>query len=53
MGAHRLPFLFQASVLQLTKAIDQRLVLLRRTNADPQELRNPRLLEVPHDHTLL
>ena len=40
-------------LLEIAKPIDHRPILLRRTNRNPQELRNPLLLEVPHDHALL
>lgn len=40
-------------LLEVAKPIDQRLILLRRANRNPQDLRNPLLLEVPHDHALL
>ena len=39
--------------LELAEPVDQRLVLLRRPDTDPQELGNPLLLEVPHNHPLL
>lgn len=35
------------------QGIDQRLVHLRRTDGDAQELGNSRLFEVTHDHPLL
>ena len=40
-------------LLEVAQSIDECLILLRRANRNPQELRNPRLLEVPHDHALL
>ena len=42
-----------AEPLRGLQRVQQRLILLRRTNTDPQELRDSRLLEMPHDHTLL
>lgn len=35
------------------ECVEQRLVLLRRADADAQELSDARLLEVAHDHPLL
>ncbi|KIP92870.1 hypothetical protein RU10_13965 [Pseudomonas fluorescens] len=40
-------------LLEVAQSIDQRLILLWRAHRYPQELRNPLLLEVPHDHALL